>query len=532
MKDFKLTRREFNKLALSAALLPSFGCSYLSRPDYLPKVLRLNLGFEPESLDWLQATDSYSFDVIANIMAGLTKYNNELQSVPSIAKSWEISEDSKTYTFYLDENAKWSDGKPVLADDFVFSWQRILDPKTAGPYAYLMYPIKNAQKFNTGEIKDPHLLGVEAVDNLTFKVELESPLAFFLNITSYCFAFPQRRDIIEKYGDDWTKPGNLISCGPFVLKDRHHEYKMTLERNPHYTNPIPKLEEIKYYIVPEQSSAFALYMNNEIDWIDSRSVPISEISTVKKMKDTSFQDLLRNIFVGFNVNKPPFDNPKVRAAFSHSIDRNIFPKILGRGEVPSATLVPPGLKDFYLPDVGRAYNPKKARRLLKEAGFANGKGFPKVSMLYPTREDVKVYVEAIQQQWKDVLNIDVKLVNEEWKVYLSTLHEDPPHIFRMSWGADYPDPDTFMNLFTSSSGNNMGKWKNKEYDRIILKASQTLDIEERKSLYKRAQEILLVEDTAIAPLFFNTQIFLNKPWVKNIEFNAMDVVFCEKIEVS
>ena len=213
-----LTRRQFNKLLLGSLLLPSFGCTRLKKNKFIPGILRLNLGFEPDTLDWSKATDSYSFDVITNLMVGLTKYNNDLQSIPSLAKSWNISNEGKTYTFNLNKNIRWSDGRSVLASDFVYGWQRILNPQTAGPYAYLLYPIKNAQLLNIGKIDDPDKLGVRALSDDILEVNLESPLAFFLNLTSWAVYFPQRKDIIEKYKNDWTEPGNLISCGPFTLE--------------------------------------------------------------------------------------------------------------------------------------------------------------------------------------------------------------------------------------------------------------------------------------------------------------------------
>lgn len=526
-----LSRRQFNKLLLSAILLPSFACTNLKRKRFIPGTLRLNLGFEPDTLDWAKATDSYSFDVITNIMSGLTKYNNELQSVPALAKGWKISNDGKTYIFLLDKNTKWSDGKPVLASDFVYGWQRILNPLTAGPYAYLLYPIKNARLYNTGKIEDPKKIGVKALTEEILQVELEYPLAFFLNLTSWATFFPARKDIIEKYKDDWTSPKKIITCGPFNLESWQHEYKIVLKKNPYYKNPEPKLDEIKYHIIPEQSSAFSLYLNDELDCIDSRSIPISEIETVKKMKETMFEPLLRVTYIGFNVNKPPFDNKYVRAAFSYALDRKIFPKVLGRGEIPGSTWIPPGLKDFYTPEIGCEYNQNLAKELLAKAGYPNGANFPKVTMLFPTREDAKLISESVQSIWQKVLNVKIEIENQEWKVYLNTLQQNPPHLFRMSWGADYPDPDTFMTLFTSNSGNNHGRWKNKSYDRIIDLAAKTLNLGERKSLYKQAQKILLEEEVAVSPLFFNTQILLNKPWVKHFKFNAMDLIFCEDIDV-
>lgn len=527
-----LTRREFNKLLLSSILFPSVGCGFAKKRKYIPGVLRLNLGFEPDTLDWSKATDSYSFDVIANIMLGLTKYNNELKSVPSLAIKWEISKDGKTYVFYLDGAAKWSDGKGVIADDFVYSWQRILSPETAGPYAYLLYPLKNAYLFNTGKIQDPRLLGVKAIKDDILLVELEKPLAFFLNLTSWCVYFPQRKDVVEKYSDKWTEPGNLVSCGPFKLHKWQHEYKLILVKNENYANNGSSLNEIRYFIVPEQTSAYSLYLNDELDFIDSRSMPISEIVNVKKSQDATIYPLLRSTYVGFNVTKPPFNNKFVRAAFTSSINRSIFPKILKRNEIPATTWIPPGLKDFYSQDIGLDYDPQTAKELLYKAGYKSGKDFPKVQMLFPTKEDAKLIAEALQAMWKNTLNVDVELVNQEWKVYLNTLQKDPPHIFRASWGADYPDPDTFMGMFTSESGNNHPRWKNKTYDEIISRATSMLDMKERQHLYKKAQKMLLEEDVVIAPLFFNTQILLNKPWVHNFEFNAMDLVFCENIIVT
>ncbi|MBI3591069.1 MAG: peptide ABC transporter substrate-binding protein [Candidatus Melainabacteria bacterium] len=527
-----LTRRQFNKLLLGSLLLPSLSCSNLKKKKFIPGTLRLNLGFEPDTLDWAKATDSYSFDVITNIMAGLTKYNNKLQSIPSLAKNWTVSNGGKTYIFYLNKDAKWSDGRPLTSTDFVYGWQRILNPHTAAPYAYLLYPIKNAFLFNSGKLEDPNKLGVKAVNDNILQVELESPLAFFLNLTSWAVYFPQRKDIIEKYRDDWTEPKNIISCGPFNLEKWQHEYKLSLIKNKYYRNPEPQLEKIKYYIVPEQSSAFSLYLNDELDCIDSRSIPISEIETVKKMKETETYPLLRGTYVGFNVNKAPFDNKLVRAAFSYALDRKIFPKVLNRNEIPASTWIPPGLEKFYSPDIGCNYNPVLAKELLAEAGYPNGTNFPRVTMLFPTREDAKLIAEAAQASWQKVLNVKIEIANQEWKVYLATLQQNPPHLFRMSWGADYPDPDTFMTLFTSTSGNNHGRWKSETYDQIVDKAAATLDLGERQSLYRHAQKILLEEEIAIAPLFFNTQILLNKPWVKNFEFNSMDLVFCEKISVA
>lgn len=508
--------------------------SACSTNKYEPDTLRMNLGTEPPSLDWNLASDSNSFDIISNIMEGLGRFAQDADGkviiVPGCAQSWEISPDGKEYIFHLDPNAKWTDGKIVEAQEFIDSFKRLLDPNTAAPYASLLSMID--------------LNGSTALDNQTLKVKLKYPASYFIYLTAHGITYPVRLDLIRKYGNDWTEAGKLITNGPYKLKTWQHEYKILLERNETYHHNKAKTKYLKYFMVPEQASAFTLYTNNQFDWIDNRSIPVSEHRRLKANSREQFP-LLRNSFIGFNTQRKPFSEKLVRQAFAFAIDRKILCKIRSKNDIPNNTWIPPSLSELldyaYLRSQFRTlfgedftldgYHPELARRLLAQAGYPNGKNFPEIELLIPSRDDVKLQAETLQAMWAKELNVKVKINAMEWKVYLSTLEKNPPDLFRMSWGADYPDPDTFMQLFTKNNSFNHGRFNNPEYDALILKAGSIIDPQERKKLYSKAESILTIEETAIAPLFIDSQTILKKPWVKNLVITPMDLAFLDSVMI-
>ena len=500
-----------------------------------PNTLRMNLGCEPPSLDWTRATDAASFDVIANIMVGLTKYTDNLSSAPSCAQSWDITDNGKCYTFHLRPDIHWSDGKLLTAHDFEYAWKRLLDPQTAAPYAFFLYDIENAFAYNQGQIKDPNKLGCRAIDDYTFVVHLNRPIAYFLYLTSFCPTFPQRQDIIERYGNTWTNPGHLISNGPFILKKWQHEYKIELAANPSYYGQAPSLQTVKMFMIPEQSTAFALYENNQLDYIDNRSFPTSEIEKYRKSENRHGEyreiSLLRVSYIGFNVDKKPFDDVKVRQAFAFGIDRERLCRILRHGEKPLASLIPQPLLGSVPFQSAQSYNPQLAKKLLSQAGYPDGKNFPQTFLLYPHREDTRLLVEAIQDELKRNLNIHVDLLNQEWQVYLQTLRNNTPPMYRYAWGADYPDPDTFMNLFTAHNGNNNTHWSNKQYDLLVNKAGCEASPQKRAQLYKQADNLLCKEAAPIIPINTAAQNLLVKPWVRGISANQLDLQFFSNVKV-
>lgn len=519
-----------HSLLLFALALGLSSCSLVKNgPE--PDTLRVNIGSEPPGLDWAVNTDSTSFDVVSNLMVGLTQYRNDLSCAPALAESWEVLDGGRRYVFHLRSGLRWSDGKPLKAADFEYAWKRLLNPATGAGYAYFFYDIENAFEYNTGAIKDPGKVAVRALDDRTLVVRLKKPAAYFIYLTAFCTSFPQRQDVIEKYGQRWTEPANMVSNGPFRLRSWEHEYKIELIANPYFFEGAPGVKKIKMFMVPEQATAFALYENDQLDFIDNRSFATADVYANKDSRQYHNYPLLRNNYIGFNVSKKPFDDRRVRRALSLSIDRSIFPKILRRGERPAASWIPPSLAGYDL-DSGAPFDPAQGRRLLAESGYPGGIGFPAVSLLYPSREDTRLVVEAIQDQLKRNLNIHVELVNQEWKVYLSTLHRDAPPLFRSSWGADYPDPETFMNLFTSHNGNNYTGWKNSVYDGLIEKAGAEQNPEKRASMYRSADRLLCRQEVPIVCTYLSTQNIMVKPWVQGIAMNPLDLQFFKEVSVS
>lgn len=500
---------------------------------YEANTLRINLGCEPPSLDWAKATDAASFDVVSNIMVGLTSYTKDLSNTGACAESWDISDSGKHYIFHLRPNLFWSDGKPLTAYDFEYAWQRLLDPHTAAPYAFFLYDIENAAAYNQGKINDKNKLGIKALDEKTFEVHLNRPIAYFLYLTSFCPTFPQRKDIIETYGSKWTEPEHIVCNGPFVLKKWQHEYKIELAANSSYYANKPAVERIKMFMIPESSTAFALYENNQLDFIDNRSFPTSQIARIRESHDPEYQTmpLLRLSYIAFNVEKKPFDNAKIRRAFSLSINRERICRVLRHGEKPIASLIPPPLLGHIEYDAQKSYNPVLAKKLLAEAGFPEGKNFPHSLLLYPHREDTRLEVEAIQDELKRNLNVRIDLTNQEWQVYLQTLHNNTPPIYRFSWGADYADPETFMNLFTSTNGNNNTHWSNYTYDTLVSLAGCEANTKKRASLYRDADTLLCQKEVPVIPIHTGSQNMLIKPWVHGVAPNQLDLQFFANVTI-
>ncbi len=482
---------------------------------------RVNLGTEPPSLDWSLATDHVSFNVISNLMVGLTEFDKNLKPAPVIASSVEFLDGGRRIVFRLRGDVEWTDGKKVRAQDFEYSWKRLLNPKTASPYAYILFDIVNAQEFNQGKITDPSLVGVRAEDDRTLVVTLRHPASYFLAITTFEVTYPQRQDIIEKFGSRWTEPEHIVTNGPFRLASWKHESQIELKANANFFRGKPAIERVTMYMVNEKTTALAMYEQGNLDFMDeSHSIPTLDKPRVAKMSGYRVVPQLRGEYYGFAVDRQPFDNVKLRKAFSLAIDREIFPKILLGGHTPATSWIPPGML-AHNPAIGLKFNPDEARRMLSEAGYPDGKGLPPIVLGYNTLDDHKLVAEAIQGMWQRYLNVVVRLENQEWKVYLKKLQTDPFPVHRAGWGADYPDPDNFMKLFTSNSGNNHGRWKNPQYDQLLEQAAQELDAEKRTKLYDAAQKLLTETDAAIAPLFWRSEATVLSPKFTGLEYNSM-----------
>ena len=490
-----------------------------------PSVLRMSLSAEPPTLDWSLATDNVSIRIIENIMEGLTEYDDALRPIPAIAKDWEVSSDGLRYRFYLRGDVFWTDGVRVTAHDFEYAWKRLLNPATASEYAYFLYDVVNAAEYNSGVVKDPALVGVRALDDHTLWVDLKRPAVYFPSITTFTATFPQRKDLIERYQNRWTEPEHLVTCGAFRLDEWRHEYRLTLSANDHYYGGRPSLDQVLFYVIEEEMTALTLY---ETGGLDRVSLPPVAIPSYQRHPDYRHAAFLRGYYYGFNTTTAPFNDRRVRQGFSMAIDREELPKILKGGEMPASSWVPPGMLG-HNPDIGLGFNPEGARRLLAEAGFPEGRGFPEITLAFNSDPTNRLIAENIHAQWRRNIKVNVILDSMEWKVYLRRLKDDTPQIFRLGWGADYPDPDNFMNLFTSTSGNNNTHWGNARYDRLISEAASEPDEKRRITRYDEAQRILTEQEAPIMPLFFAAQNILIKPDVEGLALNAMDMLHLKKV---
>src|SRR5262245_41420949 len=334
--------------------------------------IRVNLGTEPPSLDWSLATDHVSFNVIANLMVGLAEFDKELKPAPVIAKSWELQDGGKKIVFMLRDDVYWSDGKKVHAQDFEYSWKRLLNPKTASQYAYILFDVLNAQEYAEGRLKDVATVGVKAESDHVLAVTLRHPTSYFLAITTFEVTYPQRQDVIEKHGTRWTEPAKIVTNGPFLLSDWQHEKEITLKANPNFFRGKPALDRVTMLMVNEKTTAAAMYEQGNLDFMDDHSIAPLDKPRLSNLPEYKLVPQLRGEYYGFAVDRKPFDDPRLRKAFALAIDRTVFPKILQGRAVPGSSWIPPGML-AHNPEIGLAFNPSEARKLLADAGFPDGK---------------------------------------------------------------------------------------------------------------------------------------------------------------
>jgi oligopeptide transport system substrate-binding protein len=455
--------------------------------------LQWNLGTEPPTLDPALGTDTTSIWVIEQLFLGLTDYDDETMAVvPELATSWECSEDGLVWAFHMRKDVKWTDGTPVTAHDIEYAVKRTCDPATASDYAYVLYIIKGAREVNTGEITDLNYIGVKAIDDYTIQFALRDPAGYFPAIAGMWVTRPVPRWAIEKYGEKWTEPENIITNGPYLLTKWAHEDELILEKNLDYPEADKvQIEKVHCVMIVEASTAMAMYEDGALD---STGVP-SEDNT-----------------------KPPMDNPLVRKAFSAAIDRQSLIDYVTKGnQTPATTFTCPGIFGHVLPEegVGIGFDPDAAKKYLADAGYPGGEGLPEVTLMFNTSEGHRKIAQAIQQMWKENLGVEVNLTNQEWKVYLETITEDAPQIFRLGWCADYPDANNWvLEVFHSTLGSSRIKWHNAEYDRVTEEAARESDPAKRLELYKRAEQILCEEEAGIAPIYFYTIVNITKPYLQ------------------
>jgi oligopeptide transport system substrate-binding protein len=476
-----------------------------------PADLTLCNGDEPQTLDPAIVTGQLEGRICLALFEGLTTRNARGDIIPGMAESWVRSPDGLTYTFHLRPGIKWSNGDPLTAYDFLNSWERALSPALGSEYAYQLYYLVNGEAYNTGKLKDFSQVGVKAPDAKTLVVTLSHPTAYFLELTSFQTLVPVHLPTIKKYGNDWTKPGKMVSNGPYVLKEWRLNDHILVEANPYYWRPVP-VHRIKVLPTSSPTACFNLFYSHKTDLIlDTRSIPSDLVQDIKNKPYFHSNPFGATSFIRFNVNRAPFKDVRVRKALAMAIDKvDIVTKITRGGEAVADTLVPPG-SPGYTPPPGLAYNLPEARRLLAEAGYPNGQGFPDVKMLYAKRGSGEEVAAELQALWKRDLGISVGLRAQEWKVYLNSQEVVDFDMSMSAWIGDYNDPQTFIDMFVTGGGNNDTNWGDPQYDQMLATSENTADPAKRMQILQNMEKILVDDGVPIAPLYFWVGMSLYHP---------------------
>lgn len=490
---------------------------------------------EPASLDPLKAVGLPEIQVIRDLFEGLTNQDAQGKIVPGVAQSWSSS-DNKTWVFTLRNNARWSNGDPVTAQDFVYSWQRLVDPKNSSAFAWFagLSGIQNAAAITKGEMT-PDKLGVVAQSKNQLKVTLDRPVPWFPALVANVALFPVPQKIIAQQGDSWTSPGKLVGNGAYQLSERVVNEKIVLTRNPHYWDDAHSvLTKVTFVPINEESSATKRYRSNDIDITES--FPKNMYALLKKTLpgEVYTPDQLGTYYYAFNTQKGPTADVRVRKALSWSIDRKVIAeKVLGTGEKPAWHFTPDVTAGFKpLPTFMQQHDQNslnaQAKSLLAAAGYGPGKPL-KLKLLYNTSESHQKIAIAVASMWKKNLGVDVTLENQEWKTYIDSRNSGNFDVIRASWVGDYNEPSTFLNLLTSGNSSNIARFNNADYDAVIAKASRETSDQVRNSDYNRAEQIL-AEQAPIAPIYQYTNGRLIKPWVKGYPItNPEDVAYSREL---
>ncbi len=491
------------------------------------KTFTFRIPGEPETLDWNRAHTPVETHLLMNLMEGLVSFDPALKIVPALAESWKVSPDAKTYTFVLRKGVKWSDGVPLKAQDFVTSWKRLLSPLTAASYAYFLFDVEGAEAFHQGKIKDFAQVGVKALNDSTLQVKLSRSVAHWLAIPTFWVTFPIREDLVQKFGNYWTLPGRMVTVGPYVLSEQDLESKVVLRPNPHYWGKRGNVDQVVALIVKDDTTAMNLYESGKIDFL--ADLATLDAKRLRSRADYKVFPYLKTAYLGFQTQVYPFTNPKIRRAVAHAIDRSKFAEILGGGQVAASSFVPPGIL-AHDAKLGIPYDPIRARIEWRAAGLTDSKPL-KIEILLPNWEKAVTVAQFIQAELKKNLGISVDIQPFDHKTFRAQLDLGTFAMFEGSWAADYPDPDNFLSVFLSSSGNNRSAWKNSKYDEWVLAARNSRDLSVRKSLYAQAQDLLVQKDAIVVPLYYEPIVGLLRPRAKGLQLNPLNYLYLKDVRL-
>jgi len=482
---------------------------------------------EPETLDPALITAQADGRIASALYEGLLARDPRGNLVPGVAERWEVSDDGLTYRFYLRANARWSDGRRVVARDFVESWRRALLPATGSKYVDLtLYHIEGAEDFHRGVTTDFGTVAVRAVSDEVLELRLRQRTPYFLDLCAFVTTFPVRVDRIgEDEGANWTRPARLVSNGAYVLESWHINNRVRLRANPHYWNRANVgMAVVDVVPLPQATTALNFYLSGLVDVLpDKAQVPTALLEDLRRRRDFHSAPILATYFFRINVTRAPFDNALVRRALALALDRDFIVRQITRaGEPPTGALVPPGLRG-YEPPRGLLFDPQAARRLLAEAGYPQGRGFPVLELLYNPTEINDAVAEAVQSMWSRELGLTVELRRQEFRTYLNTMSSLSYSVARSSWIGDYADPTTFLGCFVTGSGNNRTGYSSTEYDGLLASAAAEPDSERRMQLLRQAEQILVERDVPVIPVFHFVTVKLFDPEkLSGVAMNLLD----------
>ncbi len=518
-------------VAMAMIVVPLASCGGGGGGSAAEKQLVVQVGPNPETLDPALNSAVDGANTILHLFEGLLIVDKDGQLAPGQAESWETSEDGLTWTFHLRDGLKWSDGSDLTANDFVYSWKRICDPLTAAPYAETVCSSIEGYEEAIGGNTDA--LGVSAPDDKTFVVKLSAPCTFFGSLAAFATMMPVQQATIDANGDAWaTAPDSYVSNGPFYMTEWEQGSHITVAKNPNYWNADAiKLDSIKFMLIEDANAAYSAYQNGEVDFI--KDVPTEEIPSLTGSEEFHVDPIIGTYYLDLNCDLDQFKDAKVRKALSLAIDRNYVANTIMQGTyTPAGNFMGPGWADpaggefmdkanggkTYIDNDAFDANLEEAKKLMEEAGYPNGEGFPEI--VYSTNDSGyhKAVAEYLQQAWGE-LGVSVKVDVVEWASFTPMRRDGEYIAARNGWVGDYDDPSNMLELQYTSNGNNDANYSSKEFDEQIEKARASSDVNVRSEALHKAEDIMM-DDMAIIPVAYYNDFYLQNPKITGMWHSA------------
>ncbi len=491
--------------------------------------LRISNGGQVGSLDPAKIDGDWEDRVVGDYLEGMMTQDPEDHPVPGEAASYTVSPDGLTYTFKIRDDAKWSDGVPVTSADFIEGMQRELDPAAAHDYAYMQYPLKNAEAYNSKKIADFSQVGIKALDDKTVQYTLGQPTPYFLQLLMHSTAFPVPKHVVDKVGDDWVKMENIVANGPYKPVENVPGSYIHSVKNPDYWDAKDvQIDDVFYYVLEDQTAALNRYRAGEFDVLTD--FPTDQYQWIKdNLGDQAHvKPYLSVYYYVMNQSKPPLNDKNIREALSLAVNREaITNDIMGTGQVPAYSWVPPGTADY----TGAAYAPAweelsyddriaKAKQLMEAAGYSDANPL-KLQIKYNTNDNHKKIAVAIAAMWQQI-HVDAELFNSETRVHYDALQSGDFQVGRAGWQMDFSDPDNMLQLLETGNGNNYGRYSNKDFDALITQESGMLDLDARAAIMHKAEAIAM-DDFSVIPIYFDVSKLIVSPKIKGYVDNAQDI---------